>query len=1243
MTSGGGSWGLQQKLWEIGATFVDSRPEDLEETVLSAITEIAQLTEATSASVWRTDLTTNLGTDEAPSFGASVVWRWVRAEGLDLGVGASQRVESRLIEVVRDGGGAAIVPLELVVGEDVTQEMGWSGGTGAVVVIDVSEREVVSLTVGSLDAEWGDAELHLFRGFCTILRQLLRRVRAEEELAYRLELEDLVSSVVARLAATSDDILGDTIDEIMSHCCRVLGAVGAVFGAADERGYQIEQVRGFDLPERLRTARVEGDGHLARVFGLAPGSAEPVLTTVGEAVGRLFGDDAMALLSERRAAAGLAVLHSTIGETAQIVFGVVRESENWSDEEIDALTTITSAIGQTRARLAAERWSAYRLRIQEAFAGIAGRFVHAEQEDTDAVILSGLRDLGRELSADVVQLVELDDPDGETVRLDLTWWAVKEFDYAKGARLRHPDRGFEARMYRNESVITVLPVTVKTNPAVEQLLASSPDGFWTSIGIPIAGRSGSRAALVMFCRGDRSESGEVLIGLLSALADMIGQLRARVALEIRSARQAAGQALLRECAIVFAETADLDFDASMDDVLVRVGDFSGADELTNWRIDHVEGVYRPRHRWCSDDCSCDDESRDFGAHADLDRARESESPVVRVEAGGADAVVIHPRGGEPATALLSARWPAGGSPDPVALEVLEALGRMIGQIEDRVTADRYSQSAFDAAPVGIVLRDRNLRFITSNDAFLEFIGAQSVDELVGTDSDEVLDDRIEEIEWKTRDDTVSAEVAFRRRDGGRVWGQIRGTPIEGVVTGEPLWLIHVEDVTDRRRAELLLRFQATHDELTGLANRRELLDQVGRIVAGGNRVAVLLLDLDRFKLINDSLGHDRGDELLGVVADRLRLAIRPGDLVARLGGDEFAVMLPGPIDLTEARRVADRLLHLLGEPVGLGGQQIFPSASIGIALADSETSVPDLLRRADTAMYRAKSEGRARHETFDERLREHVTERMATEAGLRSALRNDELRVYYQPEVSLHDGRVLGAEALVRWEHPERGLLAAGQFIGVAEETGLVVEISDGVLREACVEALGWRDIAPESTVRVNMAAAQLQRVGTVGLVASVLRDTGLEPERLCLEITESAVMADVERAEEILHGLKELGVRLAVDDFGTGFSSLAYLKRFPVDALKIDREFVSGLGGSDDNIAFVRSIISLAEALGLDVVAEGVEDSPQAEALLRLGCHRAQGFLLGRPAPAETLRGRLTGPADTSGMSWLRGGASRR
>ena len=665
--------------------------------------------------------------------------------------------------------------------------------------------------------------------------------------------------------------------------------------------------------------------------------------------------------------------------------------------------------------------------------------------------------------------------------------------------------------------------------------------------------------------------------------------------------------------MTLAEAADDDFDDAVSTVLAAAGRFLELDTLRVLRPEPAADVHAIRYRWGF----VDDEQLDvpFGAEPVVDSAYRDRDVVVHNERIDLDTVIstvaLH-RGDDNHSSIMVAERTGSMPLSPACCQILDEVNRLLGQVEIRIDAERYSKTAFGDSPIGIVMTDQRWRIVTCNQAFADFLGYDDPTAMLGLGPFELLDTDRREPMGGTH------EIPLRRKDGQRVWALSHSTSIKTAASGAPMWLVHIEDITERRRAEQLLRFQASHDELTGLANRRRLHQICETQLDGPDSTAVILLDLDRFKLVNDSLGHDRGDELLIVIADRLRLAIRPGDTVARLGGDEFAIVLGGPTDVFEAGRVADRLLRLLGEPVQLGSQTIFPSASIGIAVADEGSTVSDLMRRADTAMYRAKAGGRGRHEAFDEDLRGEVQLRMETEAGLRQALRNHELVVHYQPEVSLRTGKVLGAEALVRWQHPERGLLYPGAFIEVAEETGLVIDLGTHVLFEACHSAASWPD--EDLVVRVNFAAAQLQRTETVGLVSLALEQSGLEPRRLCVEITESAMMADVEQAEKILGQLKNLGVHIAVDDFGTGFSSLAYLKRFPVDALKIDREFVMGLGSRDEDTAFVRSIISLADALGLSVVAEGVETIEQAESLLRLGCHRAQGFYYAKPAPLEAL-----------------------
>jgi diguanylate cyclase (GGDEF)-like protein len=401
---------------------------------------------------------------------------------------------------------------------------------------------------------------------------------------------------------------------------------------------------------------------------------------------------------------------------------------------------------------------------------------------------------------------------------------------------------------------------------------------------------------------------------------------------------------------------------------------------------------------------------------------------------------------------------------------------------------------------------------------------------------------------------------------------------------------------------------------------------------------VLFIDLDRFKLINDGRGHDAGDKLLVTVANRLRQVVRAGDVVARFGGDEFVVVCEDQTAAFEAALVAERITEALREPVVVDGQEIFLSASIGIAVANGTCSPDSLLRDADAAMYRAKDRGRARSEFFDATMRTEAIEHLETQSALHRAVERDELRLHYQPVVELESGAVVGVEALVRWDHPALGLVPPGAFIPLAEETGLIVPIGAWVLDEAVAQLARWRERSwgRSLTVNVNLAARQLRQPDLVPALMRTLLTSGVEPASLCLELTETTFMEDGGGHRETLAGIRSLGVGLAIDDFGTGYSSLTYLKRFPVNVLKIDQAFVRGLGEDASDTAIVKSVIDLAHALGLVVVAEGVETGDQVSHLRRLGCDLAQGYFFARPQPAADLERLLeagtlaarTGPA---------------
>lgn len=429
------------------------------------------------------------------------------------------------------------------------------------------------------------------------------------------------------------------------------------------------------------------------------------------------------------------------------------------------------------------------------------------------------------------------------------------------------------------------------------------------------------------------------------------------------------------------------------------------------------------------------------------------------------------------------------------------------------------------------------------------------------------------------------------------------------------------DVTERRKAEERLQHDAFHDPLTGLPNRALFLDRLGQILAKRRRYylfAVLFLDLDRFKVVNDSLGHLAGDQLLKDTARKLESCLRPGDTVARFGGDEFAILLDEIRDVNDATRVAERIQTELRHPFHFEDQDVFTTASIGIALGATGFDSPeDLLRDADIAMYRAKSMGKARHEVFDKEMHSRAVALLKLETDLRKAVDRQQFTVHYQPIVSLLEGTIIGFEALVRWQHPDRGLVFPSEFIPMAEETGLIVPLGKWVLQQACLQMREWENRLKSHdhlSVSVNLSGKQFQHRDLVQQVGSVLEETAVDPSRIRLEITESTLMQSAETAASMLLKLKALKVQLYIDDFGTGYSSFSYLHRFPFDTLKIDRSFVSRMDTGEENTEIVRAMLTLAKNLGKDVIAEGIETGKQLSLLRDLGCQSGQGFLFSQP-----------------------------
>ena len=473
-----------------------------------------------------------------------------------------------------------------------------------------------------------------------------------------------------------------------------------------------------------------------------------------------------------------------------------------------------------------------------------------------------------------------------------------------------------------------------------------------------------------------------------------------------------------------------------------------------------------------------------------------------------------------------------------------------------------------------------------------------------------------------------SEHRLRHKDGQYRWLLCRGSALKD--QNDVVYRIagSLSDITDRKQIEERLRHDAFHDALTGLSNRALLIDRLSHALTRVNRrgdyiFAVLFLDLDRFKMINDSLGHTLGDQLLVTVARRLRECVRPDDTVARLGGDEFVVLLDGVQDVEEASTIADRIQKSLMSPISLGDHEVVTSASIGIAASLRKYEHPEqILRDADLAMYRAKTLGKSRQEIFDGDMQHHMLLRFELESDLRGALDRGELSVYYQPIISISDGSVVAFEALVRWSHPERGMVPPSIFVPIAEETGLVLPIGDWILETACRQLKEWLPNLPADrlvSMHVNLSGRQFRHPDLVENVRATLERVGLEPRRLGLEITESVVMDNAASAAERLEQLRSVGVQLQIDDFGTGYSSLSYLHRFPIDTLKIDRSFIRDMLSDRKNIEIVRSITALAHELGMRVIAEGVETADQLAQLRELGCERAQGHFFCEAVPPNS------------------------
>ncbi|MBH3430457.1 phosphodiesterase DibA [Pseudomonas alkylphenolica] len=545
---------------------------------------------------------------------------------------------------------------------------------------------------------------------------------------------------------------------------------------------------------------------------------------------------------------------------------------------------------------------------------------------------------------------------------------------------------------------------------------------------------------------------------------------------------------------------------------------------------------------------------------------------------------------------------------------------------------RMAAAVFDSTLEGVLVTDSEGLIVHVNRAFMR---------ITGYDKDEVIGQRPSKFKSGRHDAAFYQEIFATLAQKGEWSGEIWNRRKSGEVY--PQWQticsIHDDcgklshyvavfsDISAIKHTERELIYLAHHDPLTDLPNRLLFNDRAEQALATAQSnkrgCALLLLDLDHFQSINDGLGHNVGDQLLKVVGERLKALLGNGVTLARLGGDEFAVLTEQCPQVGPAAALAQSIIDAMKEPFILENQRLFVSVSIGISLFPSDAlSAEQLLRNADSALFKAKASGRAGYALYTEELTAHAQQRVETTAELRRALEQEELRVYFQPVHDLRNGAMIGVEALVRWQHPERGLVPPGEFIPIAERSGLIAEIDNWVLRQSCLQMVQWQAEGRKLLyVAVNISSRLFSQRDLYQQVAKVLHDTGLDPALLELEVTESAVMDNPEVALEQLHRLRELGLRLAIDDFGTGYSSLLRLKRLPVQKLKIDQGFVAGLPNDEDDVAIVRVIIALGKSMGMQVLAEGIEQAEQARFLLEYECELGQGYWFGRPVPAQQLR----------------------
>jgi diguanylate cyclase (GGDEF)-like protein/PAS domain S-box-containing protein len=957
--------------------------------------------------------------------------------------------------------------------------------------------------------------------------------------------------------------------------------------------------------------------------------------TTDAATGRIISDDAFGCVDEHGRALTHAELPAAIAliedrPVVDFTLGVVTPTgeRRWlsvnaqvtdrttDDRPARVITTFRDVTAERRSHDDLQR----RLAVEQTLTRVSQRFIDHSADDVEACIDDGLRDLGEHLGVDRVLLLMLD---GDTMPV------AHEY--------RDPDAGLPPITTAELPTLDLMPNLAAARdegaPLVVDDLALATIA---PAGQAVADRLAIRALLIVpLIRNEEA------VGLI-ALAP--SQPRPWNEIDVSALRRFAAIAVnglerheaTRRRHELEARLAGL-IESSWDEIIVL--DEHARLTFANRQTERVIG-------WEPEDL-VGRNALDLIHPDDLDTALASMGRVLSGDQGGRiiPLRLQHRDGHWVHVEIVGNNLMHEPAINGIVANVRDTTERRMIAEKLRETESLFEE-VFRHGPIGLMLVTQSRSIFRVNPAICDILG-YTADELCGRTITDIThpDDRVQTIEQHTAihsgtADSYRYEKRYIRKDGTTVWCRVNVNVVRDADGTAAYSVGHIEDITESRRIAEQLEREARHDALTDLPSRRFLLERLERALdesrrGGHGQVAALFIDLDHFKQVNDSLGHAAGDELLASVARAIQGSLRGSDVAGRFGGDEFVVLCPALASPTDATVVADRIRRRLSAPFVVHDTEVFVGASIGIAIADHRSDAASLMAEADTAAYRAKERGRNRIEIFDRELRTAIAKRVEIATALRHAIDDEELVLHYQPLVDVDSSRLAGFEALVRWERPGVGLVSPADFLPVAEERGLIVPMGRWITEHACQRLATWNGAGLDTTMGINLSPRQLNSGHLVREVRAILDDTGVDPTSLYFEITENALVDDAETAIRRLSELRDLGVRLAIDDFGTGYSSLSYLRRLPVQVVKIDRSFILSLGVDREGSTIVASVINLAHALGMEIVAEGVESIEHVAALVTLGCDKMQGYWFSKPVPAEQATRLLTGGGTWLGDRW--------